>query len=69
MIQGAVSHLPEALLDQLKEGGRIACLFAEGVLGVVRIGYKIDGRMTWRDSFNAGAPVLPGFEKSVAFTL
>src|SRR6056297_669125 len=51
MLQGAVSRLPEALLGQLKEGGRIACLFAEDVLGVVRIGYKIDGRMTWRDSF------------------
>jgi len=69
MLQGAVSRLPEALLGQLKEGGRIACLFAEDVLGVVRIGYKIDGRMTWRDSFNAGAPVLPGFEKRAAFTL
>lgn len=68
-IQGAVEHLPEALIDQLKDGGRIACLFMEGALGVVRIGYKIDGRMNWRFSFNAGAPVLPGFEKHAAFTL
>ncbi len=68
-IQGAVEHLPEALIDQLKDGGRIACLFMEGALGVVRVGYKIDGRMNWRFSFNAGAPVLPGFEKHAAFTL
>ena len=66
-LQGAVEHLPDTLLIQLKEGGRIACLFMEGALGVVRIGYKIDGDITWRFSFNAGAPVLPGFEKHAAF--
>lgn len=30
MLQGAVEHLPEAITDQIKEGGRMACLFAEG---------------------------------------
>ena len=69
MLQGAVEHLPEALTDQLKDGGRIACLFMEGSLGVVRVGYKIDGALTWRYAFNAGAPVLPGFEKHAAFVL
>lgn len=69
LLQGAVEHLPEGLLEQLKDGGRIACLFAEGALGVVRIGYKIDGNVTWRFAFNAGAPVLPGFERHTAFTL
>ena len=69
VIEGAVAHLPESLTDQLKDGGRIACRFMEGSLGAVRIGYKIDGRMTWRFSFNAGAPVLPGFERHTAFTL
>lgn len=68
-VQGAVVHLPEALLAQLKDGGRIACLFMEGALGVMRIGYKIDGQMSWRYAFNAGAPVLPGFERHAAFTL
>ncbi|MGX0977317.1 protein-L-isoaspartate(D-aspartate) O-methyltransferase [Roseovarius sp. MBR-51] len=68
-VQGAVAHLPEALLAQLKDGGRIACLFMEGALGVVRIGYKIDGQISWRDAFNAGAPILPGFERHAAFTL
>lgn len=69
VVQGAVEHLPEGLADQLKDGGRIACLFAEGALGVVRIGYKIDGEINWRFSFNAGAPVLPGFERHAAFVL
>ncbi|HAW48815.1 protein-L-isoaspartate O-methyltransferase family protein [Roseovarius nitratireducens] len=69
LVEGAVEHLPEAITGQLKEGGRIACLFSEDALGVIRIGYKIDGRMNWRDAFNAGAPVLPGFERHAAFTL
>ncbi|MCZ0811819.1 methyltransferase domain-containing protein [Roseovarius sp. EGI FJ00037] len=69
VIQGAVEHLPEALSDQVKEGGRIACLFMEGALGAVRIGYRIDGEISWRFAFNAGAPVLPGFERHAAFTL
>ncbi len=69
VIEGAVEHLPESILSQLKDGGRIAALFAEGELGVVRIGYKIDGEMNWRFAFNAGAPVLPGFERHRAFTL
>ena len=69
LIQGGVEQVPVGLLDQLKEGGRIGCVFMEGALGVARIGYKIDGDITWRFAFNASAPVLPGFAKEVAFTL
>ncbi|MFG5384160.1 protein-L-isoaspartate O-methyltransferase family protein [Yoonia sp. R2-816] len=69
LVQGAVEEVPEALLEQLREGGRIACVFAESALGVVRIGHKIDGQVNWRFTFNAGAPVLPGFHKPAAFTL
>lgn len=67
IIEGAVEVMPDAILAQLKDGGRIAAIFADGALGVVRIGYKIDGTVSWRFAFNAGAPVLPGFEKAQAF--
>ena len=69
VVQGAVQQLPGALTAQLKDGGRIVCLFMENALGVVRIGYKADGQISWRFAFNAGAPVLQGFEKTTAFTL
>ncbi|PWR02281.1 protein-L-isoaspartate O-methyltransferase [Meridianimarinicoccus roseus] len=69
VIEGAVEQLGDAILAQLKEGGRIAAIFAEGALGVVRIGYKRNGSVTWRFDFNAGAPVLPGFEKTADFAL
>ena len=69
LVQGGVAELPSGLLDQLKEGGRIGCLFMEGALGVARVGYKLDGDISWRYAFNASAPVIPGFEKKVAFAL
>lgn len=67
LIEGGVSHISETILAQLKDGGRIAGIFMDGALGEVRIGYKLDGRINWRRSFNAGAPVLEGFEKHDAF--
>lgn len=67
--QGAVEQVPQTVLDQLREGGRMACIFAESTLGVVRIGHKIDGQISWRFAFNASAPVLKGFEKTKIFAL
>ncbi len=69
VIQGAVERVPEALTGQLKEGGRIACIFAEGALGVCRVGHMNDGHVTWRYAFNSGAPVLPGFAAERSFAL
>jgi protein-L-isoaspartate(D-aspartate) O-methyltransferase len=68
-IQGGVEVVPEALLAQLKEGGRIGAVFMEGALGTARIGYKIDGVVSWRQVFNAAAPVLPGFSAARGFVL
>ena len=66
---GGVETLPDALAGQIKEGGRIAGIFMDGATGSVRIGYKIDGIVTWRFAFNASAPVLPGFARRKAFAL
>ena len=69
LLQGAVEELPNALIDQLKEGGRIAVVFMDGPLGVVRIGLKTGGGVSWRFAFNATAPILPGFAKAPSFAL
>lgn len=68
-IQGGVEVVPAALLDQLKEGGRIGAVFMEGALGTAKVGYKIDGVVSWRHAFNAAAPVLPGFAAQRGFVL
>jgi protein-L-isoaspartate(D-aspartate) O-methyltransferase len=68
-VQGGVETIPDSLLAQIKEGGRIGAIFMEGALGSARVGYKIDGVITWRFVFNATAPVLPGFTAKRGFTL
>ncbi|MDT1062851.1 protein-L-isoaspartate O-methyltransferase [Paracoccus sp. CPCC 101403] len=69
LIEGAIEEFPAALAEQLRDGGRVVALFREGNLGTVRIGRKVEGRINWRFAFNAGAPVLPGFEKVRGFVL
>ena len=69
LIQGGVEEIPDALMQQLKDGGRIASIFMDGDLGSVRVGYKSGEVPSWRFAFNAGAPVLPGFGKQRAFAL
>jgi protein-L-isoaspartate(D-aspartate) O-methyltransferase len=67
MIEGAVDQISEGLVAQLVEGGRIVAVFRQKGLGAVRVGYKTDGRMSWRFACNAHAPVLNGFGKVDAF--
>lgn len=69
ILQGAVEIMPEELLAQLKDGGRVACLFMDGPVGVCRIGHKTGDAINWRDAFNASAPILPGFTTKPAFAL
>jgi protein-L-isoaspartate(D-aspartate) O-methyltransferase len=68
-LQGGVEEVPDLVLAQLKEGGRIGAVFVEGALGVARVGVKHGGRVTWRYVFNAAAPVLPGFARARGFAL
>ena len=69
IVEGGVTEFPSALIDQLNEGGRVACIFMKGALGEARIGRKQNGSITWRMAFNAGAPILPGFASAVEFQL
>ena len=68
-IEGGVEQVPDAILAQLKDGGRIGAIFMEGAVGTARVGYKAGGKVTWRSMFNASAPVLAGFRTSRGFTL
>ncbi|MCC5957075.1 MAG: protein-L-isoaspartate O-methyltransferase [Natronohydrobacter sp.] len=69
ILQGGIEEFPQALVGQLREGGRVCALFMNGALGVVRLGIRKGDIVGWRDIFNAAAPVLPGFEKVQAFSL
>lgn len=69
IIEGGIEIFPQALADQLKEGGRVVALFLDGHMGVVRSGVRTGGSIRWRDAFNAAAPVLEGFAAIPTFSL
>jgi protein-L-isoaspartate(D-aspartate) O-methyltransferase len=68
-VQGGVETVPDALLAQLKDGGRIGAIFMDGPLGTAKIGFKSEGGVSWRPVFNAAAPVLNGFARPRGFRL
>lgn len=68
IVQGAVEVLSKKLLDQLSDGGRVVAIFREGPLGQCRIGTKSSGTITWRNLFEADAPLLGEFQKNEEFT-
>lgn len=67
VVEGAVEQVPAAIVDQLKDGGRIAAIFSDGKLDSARIGYKVGSHLDWRRVFFASAPVLPGFKREPGF--
>ena len=69
ILQGGVEEIPAPILKQLKDGGRIGAIFIEEGLGTAKIGFKLNDKITWRYSFNAAAPILPGFYKQSNFVL
>lgn len=68
-IEGGVGSIPDTIVTQLKEGGRIAAIFMDRALGSMKIGQRRGDRIDWRFDFNAGAPILKGFEAKRAFAL
>ena len=69
ILQGGVEKIPSSILKQLKNGGRVGAIFVEEGLGTAKIGFKLNDKINWRYSFNAAAPVLPGFFKQRDFVL
>ena len=69
ILQGGVGDIPGSILNQLKNGGRVGAIYIEDGLGTAKIGFKLNDKINWRYSFNAAAPVLPGFFKQKDFVL
>ena len=68
LIDGAVEHVPDALTDQLSDGGRLgAALLERGVSRLV-VGRKAGGGFGLQSIADAGVAALPGFERPRAFT-
>ena len=69
ILQGGVEEVPDSILKQLKNGGRVGAIFIEEGLGTAKIGFKLHDKINWRYSFNAAAPILTGFFKQKDFAL
>ncbi len=67
ILQGAVDEVPAALMDQLKEGGRLVAVEGVGNAGVARLYVRKDGLVASRRGFNAAIRPLPGFQRQPAF--
>ena len=67
LVGGSVDELPETLLEQLAEGGRLVVVEGRGNAGAARIYLKSNGIATGRRVFNAAVKPLPGFERAPAF--
>jgi protein-L-isoaspartate(D-aspartate) O-methyltransferase len=68
LIDGAVEHVPVAIVDQLADGGRLgAALIDRGVSRLI-VGRKSGGAFGYLSVGDAGTPVLPGFSRPRAFT-
>lgn len=66
-INGSVQEVPQALLAQLREGGRLVAVEGYGNAGIARLFLKTTGVATGRRAFNAAIKPLPGFERVHAF--
>lgn len=68
-LNGAVDQVPQSLLDQLAEGGRLVAIHGSGADGVAGVTLRTDTRFTRRPVFDATAHLLPGFAAQPEFAL
>lgn len=66
-VNGSVEVLPDELIEQLKQGGRLVALFHDGAFGKCRVLTRAGNGVSRRFVFDGDAPVLPGFEKPAEF--
>jgi protein-L-isoaspartate(D-aspartate) O-methyltransferase len=62
LLNGSVEMVPSKLLDQLAEGGRLVAAVRNGPPGRATLFLRSGGAVSNRPLFDAGVPVLPGFE-------
>ena len=66
-VNGAVTEVPESWIAQLANKGRLVCIVQNGPMGRGTVYTKSGNQIGERVVFDATAPILPGFEREVAF--
>ena len=65
-VNGAIEQVPETLLSQLAEGGRLVAVLKDGQ-SRAWLYLKENGQVGRRPDFDADVPVLAGFKKAMGF--
>ena len=66
-VNGSLGEVPEMLLGQLAEGGRLVAVLSDGAMGKAQVFLREKGRIGSRPGFDAVVPPLVGFAKTVGF--
>jgi protein-L-isoaspartate(D-aspartate) O-methyltransferase len=67
LLEGAVESVPEALLGQLRDGGRLAAVIRKDSAAKAALFTRSGENVTARRLFDAAIPPLPGFEAPKTF--
>lgn len=67
LLNGSIATEPDALLDQLKDRGRLAAIRTDQGLSRAMLWRRNGGVFDSRPAFDAAAPTLPGFEMRPGF--
>lgn len=67
-LNGSVEHIPEGLIDQLSDGGRLVCVRRKAGRSHGYILTRAGDATGGREVFDAFTPLLPGFETPKAFS-
>ena len=68
ILDGAVEFIPDAILDQLADGGRLAAALGEGGISRLIVGQKVAGAFGYLSIADAAVAPLPGFTKPRGFS-
>lgn len=69
LLNGAVQQVPQGLLEQLEDGGRLVAVVADGAFGRAQVWRRTGKAFDARPAFDAGAEPLPGFSRAAEFSL
>lgn len=68
LVDGAIEHIPDALIEQLRDGGRLGGAIVDQGITRLFIGRRAGGGFGFHPIADASTPILPGFERPRAFT-
>ena len=68
LVDGAIEFIPDAIVDQLDEGGRLGAALLDRSITRLIVGRKSGGAFGYLSLADAGTPALPGFARPPIFT-